>query len=173
MFLRIMQILGPCSIDLFASRLDNQLTRYVSWHPDPHAIATDAFRERQYMLSPLRIDRQMPPKGVPGVVLVRDTQPWYPVVLDLLVDYPLLIPTHNRLLQDPFNRIHAPRSSSLLEGIRKSHRTEGISERASNLILSGWSKGTNTTYQSDGIAGVLQGRQIPFGRCAALPRIFG
>lgn len=30
-------------IDLFASRLTNQLTRYVSWRSDPNAYATDAF----------------------------------------------------------------------------------------------------------------------------------
>ena len=41
------QILQPFlkdrEIDLFATRLTNQLKRYVSWRPDPHAVATDAF----------------------------------------------------------------------------------------------------------------------------------
>ena len=32
----------PCR-DLFASRLNKQLDRYVSWHPDPDAKAVDAF----------------------------------------------------------------------------------------------------------------------------------
>ena len=36
---------------------------------------------------------------------------------------------------------------SHLEGLRKSHVAEGISGRASELLLSGWSKGTNATYQ--------------------------
>jgi len=31
------------TIDLFASRLNFQINRYVSWIPDPHAIAIDAF----------------------------------------------------------------------------------------------------------------------------------
>ena len=35
---------GACSIDLFASRLNNQLPRYASWHPDPFAVETDAFQ---------------------------------------------------------------------------------------------------------------------------------
>ena len=39
-------------------------------------------------------------------------------------------------------------SVSRLEGIRKMHLAEGISKQASDLILSGWSKRTNTTYQS-------------------------
>jgi hypothetical protein len=41
------QILQPFlkdrEIDLFTTRLTNQLKRYVSWRPDPHAVATDAF----------------------------------------------------------------------------------------------------------------------------------
>ena len=40
---RVLQRLGPCSIDFFASRLNNRLPRYASWHPDPFAVETDAF----------------------------------------------------------------------------------------------------------------------------------
>ena len=31
------------TIDLFASRISHQLPNYVSWHPDPGAVAIDAF----------------------------------------------------------------------------------------------------------------------------------
>ena len=34
---------GPLQVDLFASRLTHQLREYVSWRPDPEAVATDAF----------------------------------------------------------------------------------------------------------------------------------
>ena len=37
---------------------------------------------------------------------------------------------------------------SRMEGLRKNHRAAGISERSSKLILSGWSKGTTSSYQS-------------------------
>ena len=36
-------ILGPLEVDLFASRLTTQLPSFVSWRPDPEAMATDAF----------------------------------------------------------------------------------------------------------------------------------
>ena len=39
----IMSVLGPCRMDLFASRLNHQLQHYVSWRPDPFAVAADAF----------------------------------------------------------------------------------------------------------------------------------
>ena len=42
-FHRINLHLGALSTDLFASRLSAQLTTFVSWKPDPSAIATDAF----------------------------------------------------------------------------------------------------------------------------------
>ena len=42
-FHQIYQTLGPLEVDLFASRLSTQLTNYVSWRPDPLAMATDAF----------------------------------------------------------------------------------------------------------------------------------
>ncbi|XP_065177241.1 uncharacterized protein LOC135807129 [Sycon ciliatum] len=42
-FQRINSRFGPLDVDLFASRLSHQLPQYVSWRPDPVAIATDAF----------------------------------------------------------------------------------------------------------------------------------
>jgi len=36
-------LLGKPDLGLFASRLDHQLTRYVSWIPDPNAVGVDAF----------------------------------------------------------------------------------------------------------------------------------
>ena len=43
-FQAILQILGPCTVDLFASRLNAQLEQYISWRPEPFAIATDALQ---------------------------------------------------------------------------------------------------------------------------------
>ena len=37
--------LGLCQVDLFASHLTWQLTRYVSWRIDPEAEAVDAFKQ--------------------------------------------------------------------------------------------------------------------------------
>ena len=43
-FARILEKLGTPEIDLFASRLNKQLTTYVSWKPNPGAIHVDAFK---------------------------------------------------------------------------------------------------------------------------------
>ena len=76
-----------------------------------------------------------------------------PTLLDLLVEYPLLLPAHKRLLGDPFNRVYPlvaqqPTPISRLESLRKCHTAANLSERASEPIVSGWSKGANTAYQS-------------------------
>lgn len=38
--------------------------------------------------------------------------------------------------------------ASRLEGLQKLHLKGGVSKRASDLMLAGWSKGANSTYQS-------------------------
>ena len=40
-FMLIQKVLGLCQIDLFASWLNHQLQKYVTWKPDPFAVATD------------------------------------------------------------------------------------------------------------------------------------
>ena len=42
-FAEIVDIFGLPEIDMFASRLNKHLDRYVSWRPDPDAEAIDAF----------------------------------------------------------------------------------------------------------------------------------
>ena len=44
-FHRIIQILGPCQVDLFASGISAQLPKYMSWKPDPGAIVTDTLNQ--------------------------------------------------------------------------------------------------------------------------------
>ena len=43
LFERIVAHFGQHTLDLFASRLNTQLEKYVSWKPDPGALFVDAF----------------------------------------------------------------------------------------------------------------------------------
>jgi len=114
---KIFQILGPCQVDLFATRLNNQLRKYISWRPDPFAWATDAFQTSWvgmvgYAFPPFALIGRCLQKVLQegcSVVLVApvwDTQHWYPLLLELLVELPILLPVNKSLLQDPFNRAH-------------------------------------------------------------------
>ena len=43
-FSQIVKIRGIPQIDLFASRLNHQLPKYMSWHPDPGSCAVDSLQ---------------------------------------------------------------------------------------------------------------------------------
>ena len=44
-FQHICQKMGMPVLDLFASRLSNQIAKYFAWKPDPHSIATDTMQQ--------------------------------------------------------------------------------------------------------------------------------
>ena len=90
-------------VDLFASRLNRQLTQYVSYHPDPFATATDAFSIswcdlKFYMFPPFscisRCLQKIKQETASGIIIVPQwpTQPFYPVLLKMLIQPPHVIP---------------------------------------------------------------------------------
>ena len=98
-FQKIQQSMGPLEVDLFASRLTRQPPHFYSWREDPEAAATDAFMQdwshlRGFANPPwCLISRCLSKVKEEGarIVLVTplwNTQPWFPVVLELLEDYP-------------------------------------------------------------------------------------
>jgi hypothetical protein len=101
---------GPFEVNLFASRLTHQLPKFASWKPDPMAIYVDPFsvnwnEVRGYAFPPFaligRCVRQVRSQKVDQLVLVAPvwpTQPWYPLLLQLCVDLPLLFPMSPQLL---------------------------------------------------------------------------
>ena len=43
LFQKISRIFGNSKVDLFASRINYEIHKYISWKPDPKALAIDAF----------------------------------------------------------------------------------------------------------------------------------
>ena len=88
-FRSLMQIRGPCTIHLFADRLNCQLPQFCSWKPDPMALATDAFQQnwstgRNYAFPPfcliMRFLAKLRAEGGELILVtpVWPTQAWYP-----------------------------------------------------------------------------------------------
>ena len=147
MFQHVVQVLGPCEIDLFAMRLNSQLPQYISWCPDPFAVAVDAL---DCLIG--RCLRKVWTASLLFIAPVWPMQSWYPVLQELLVDLPLrCMPIHQDLLHDPFSRPHPLliqgslhySTACHLESVRQKQQAQGISRKATNLISAGWSKGRN------------------------------
>ena len=116
-FQKVCQARGTPSIDLFASRLSHQVPEYMSWKLDPYSKGRDAF---QFSWSHLQA-YAFPPFSLIGRVLKKvqadnanliiitpawQTQSWYPTLLQMSVQHPLLLPSTSDLLLNPNNEYH-------------------------------------------------------------------
>ncbi|PFX11520.1 Retrovirus-related Pol polyprotein from transposon opus [Stylophora pistillata] len=148
LFRQLLQAWGTLELDLFASRLTYQLDQFVSWRPDPQALFTDAFtldwsKFRAYAFPPFALIghclQQVRRQKVPYIVLVAPvwmSQPWYPLLLDLCIDFPLLFPLRKDLLsQGPY--IH-PLDNLQLAGWLLSTEVSRRQEFLNNLGISSW-----------------------------------
>ena len=116
-FRGINTLLGPCQVDLFATRLNHQLPCYISWCPDPFSMSTDAFQGKwtgflgyafpSFALVGKCLQRVRREKSSLLIVApVWSSQAWYPLLLQYLVKSPVLIPMYSNILQDPFGHLH-------------------------------------------------------------------
>ena len=109
LFHQIQDQLGPCQVDLFASRLTRQLPRYFSWRIDPEAEAVDAFKQDwshyrgfanpPWCLIPRCLSQARAQKA--RLILLTPlwpSQAWYPVVLGMLEDIPRQLPNQGDLI---------------------------------------------------------------------------
>ena len=107
------------SRDLFASRINKQLSVYSAWQPDPQAFAVDAFsfnwaNHMNYIFPPFallnRVMAKLEKDSAEGIVIVPlwTTQSWFAKMLNLLTDFPKLLPRSKKQLMLPFdqNKIH-------------------------------------------------------------------
>jgi hypothetical protein len=111
MFAKIQQEIGINDVDLFASRINAQMDTYVSWHPDPGAIAIDAFSldwslHNAFIFPPFSVLGRTVQKLVHDraratvIAPVWPAQAWYPVLLRLSTHTPRLL-RHPHLLRLP------------------------------------------------------------------------
>jgi hypothetical protein len=112
-FHQLNQWWGPFQIDLFASRANAQLHRFFSWRPDPFATGIDAFQQDwtnlhayanpPWILMPRVLTKIRRDKAsVLLIAPVWPSQPWYPTLLQMLVDQPWLLPQREDLFLPGF-----------------------------------------------------------------------
>ena len=112
-FKMLNEMWGPFDIDLFASRLTKQVDVYMSWHPDPGAVAVNALHNEwlygnmycfpPYNLIPLIIRKVRAEEVTITLIAPYWTkQVWYPTLMKMLVKVPVLLP-HEDTIVNPVN----------------------------------------------------------------------
>jgi len=80
-------------IDLFASRLTAKTDKFISWHPDPGAMAFMSWSNMScYAFLPFSLLPRVLAKILNDLAPVWSTQSWYPFLLQLLIDQPITVP---------------------------------------------------------------------------------
>lgn len=95
------------AIDLFVFRTNHQFPKYVSYTPDPEALAIHAFSLNFYAFPPFSVVptvlNKLKSEGARGVCMLPDwpAQAWYPTALQLLKQKPVYLKARKDLIQLP------------------------------------------------------------------------
>ena len=92
LFKKISSMFGNLTLDLFASRINHQIDGYISWKPDPKALAIDAFTTKWntefcYIFPHFSLLEKVTAKiyrdNTKAIVVIPKwpTQHWYPSLL--------------------------------------------------------------------------------------------
>ena len=179
-FNKINQIYGPFEIDMFASRINAQLKRYISWKPDPNAEVIDAFSISWsgiyfYAFPPFsvigRCLQKVQQEGARGVIVVPlwTTQTWYTKLMELLVSPPKILPKREDLLTLPSSgQMHPLRKKLSLMACRLSGNVCETKEFRQRYCMLSNSRGeipqrcSTPHILKDGMCSVVKGTLIYF-----------
>lgn len=136
-FQTIMALYGPCDIDMFASSVNHQLPKYVSYLPDPNAVAVNAFSLTwtnlfSYIFCPFSVIGNVVQKldqDQAEAVLIAplfSTQPWFPRLLQLVSSPPFLLPKVEKILIQPGNQEAHPLQNMTLGVFRVSGKNSAV-----------------------------------------------
>lgn len=179
-FQKLCNIFGVPIIDLFASRLNKQVPRFCSWHPDPEAEHFDAFSitwsqfPLVYIFPPFaliaRCLQKMRAEMARGWFIVPfwPSQPWMGTLLKMLIREPRLIERRKDILRHPSSEDDHPvmRHTQLMACLLSGDTCEQEAFRK-RVRTSSWPpgdrrQGNSTRHMSrDGYSFVTEGTSIP------------
>lgn len=111
-FDQITEQFGVPDIDLFATRINCQVGLYYSWRPDPNASGVDAFKQSwkkklNYIFCPFSMIglalQKLEQEQAEAIMIAPlwSTQGWFPKLLQLVIQCPLLLPVSRDMLTVP------------------------------------------------------------------------
>jgi hypothetical protein len=113
LFKRLDNLWGPHQVDLFATKLNRQVQKFFSWHPEPESSGVDAFQQSWKKIQCWA----NPPFNQIGKVLIKTKQdkadltiiapiwitaPWFPSLLQLCRTWPIILPHTKNLFLPGF-----------------------------------------------------------------------
>ncbi|XP_065064076.1 uncharacterized protein LOC135690441 [Rhopilema esculentum] len=151
------------SVDLFASRLNKQFDKFVSFKPEPEAFAIDAFTldwstYKFYAFPPFSLITRMLKKiqidQAEGIRVLPNwpTQPWYskPQIDEIKANFTEAKSLIASAAFEPFcdsSPLQQP-SSRGMSLISQKITTSELSSSAKHILLSSWRPGTQKQYNS-------------------------
>lgn len=182
MFIHLMKKMGPCTVDLFADRTNAQLNTYFSWREDPHAQALDVMLQTWRdimgynafpsfcMITPCLAKVREEKCQIVIVTPTCQTQPWYPLLLQMSIEFPVLIPMGSRTLTSPQGEVLPLIVNHTLQlaGWKVSGDItlkKVFQSKLKNFSCTSGNQAHNlltTVPGRNGIAGVWNGQLIPF-----------
>ena len=178
LFRQIHKLCPAIQVDLFANCLNHQIPTYVSPVPDDQAWAVDALSFpwdglTAYAYPPTSLIAQSLRKIRESdcvVILVApcwSSQIWFPVMLELLVDLPIRLPTSRTMLRQPQSHVYHTKPETLhLHVWALSSRTslredflKRLHDERQDLKESLLYRSTSPTTRHS-VVGVLEGRSV-------------
>ena len=150
-------------IDLFASRLNHQFSRYISYKPDLDAEAVNAFTMSwsdvifcafpPFCIIPSVLQKIIKDRAR-GILVVPDwpSQPWYPIIIGKgtkTETCPRVSEGKSTCLANkPGSKTQTAKGTTFdyMRSIRKRLRSSGFSQTTSSVICSSWRSGTSRQY---------------------------
>jgi hypothetical protein len=167
-------------VDLFASRVNNQLDKYVSWGADPFSWDTDAFSLNWNDFSPYCF----PPFSLVPRVLQRlelteaectliapkwTTKPWYMKMMRLLIKEPIVLPRSRKVIKHPLTgESHPILKNTEMIACRLSGKASKSKEYREKLLKSSLPHGEKgqrnhiAHTSGNGAHFVIEGVKVPF-----------
>ena len=168
-------------IDLFASRLNHQLKPYIAYRPDPGALAVNAFHiswkeDTSYAFPPFCIIQRVLQKinidQATGIIIIPNwpTQTWWPYLMSMLINYPIILPRKTRTLFLPaqpeeIHPLHKKLELLACHLTGTSCLTKEFQKKLQNSSSNPGGQGHRNSIEltlKDGNYSVLQGKLIPF-----------
>lgn len=128
-FETIIERLGSPNVDLFASRTNAKCPCFASWKQDPDATYIDAFtidwRNINFYAFPpfsliLKCLRKIVDDNANGILVFPywPSQPWYPLLKNLLASEIVYFTPNNNILKSPFRSLHPLHATLTLAAAR-------------------------------------------------------